>query len=209
MEIALALMCHGNGITGQRPPVSVWEKQFFGDDRTRRFERFVEWTRETLIGRVECVVVVDASIIWQPHQFSMLVNAFSQCWISLAAPCPNEDGSANMVPVPSRSRRKQINPLALMELGFAAFDPEVFRGVELPLIRATPEERCAADWQICEALGGVAPLRLAIERPTQTHRWRCTPAVLARVPSLLGLAAPSLLGPLPSSEPGQETMPLP
>lgn len=210
MEVALALMCHGEGMGAQRPTQNVWEKQFFGDDRIRRFERMIVWARDVLLPhKCECVVVVDAGLTWMPHHFAMLVGAFDACRISLAAPIPNADGTANMVAVPSRSKRKQPNPLQLMELGFAAFDPAVFRAFELPLRRATTADRCAADWQICEALGGVAPLRLDIGRPNQTPHSRCKPEVLARVPSLIGLAAPTLLGPVPSSEPEPETMPLP
>lgn len=192
-----------------RPHVKVWERHFAGGSRAQRFEQVIDWAANLKRYRVDCLVIVDAGYCWQPHQFSMLAGAFEACRISLAAPCPRADGTANMVEMPPRGKRPSRSPLRRMELGFAVFDPAVFRAVSLPLQQPTPEEPFAPDWQICEALGGVAPLRLAIEKPTRTHRWKCTPGVLARVPALLGHAAPTLLGPVDPSGSLPKTTPQP
>lgn len=200
-----ALVCllnyDGNPLIGLRldgvPVCNVWGYERH-DVLTRAFREVTE-TFLPLDPTIECVAFVAEELATVPENLPVihqLIHAFGQTGLAVTAPVPF--GAAGMPRWERHTvkahRVTRRTPFFLQALDFAAFDPAQVQRLAAhpgPWPAATAADPTAPDYAICRALGGLAPVRLVIHRPTQDHSQTCPDIVLLSVPDLLATAPPT------------------
>lgn len=144
---------------------------------------------------VDAVVLVDGELLGNERNWAVtrdLIKAYESCGLNMAVPIPDENRSPMWERHVFRVNKKKVTSVFFVSvLGCSIFSRDTVERLvkQLPVrTEANLESPYALDYEICRLVGGLAPVRLVIERPIGVHWVTCTESSLSMVPDVMGPA---------------------